>query len=62
VRIDSKVLVDNLADALNTIDLAVASALEVKKPLGSTGIEELPELLDFLQRLMGTSFLDNDDG
>jgi len=28
VRIDSKVLVDNLADALNTIDLAVASALE----------------------------------
>jgi len=30
VRIDSKVLVDNLADALNTIDLAVASALEVK--------------------------------
>lgn len=58
VRIDSKVLLDNLADALNTIDLAVASALEVKKPLGSSGIEELPELLDFLQRLMGASFLD----
>jgi hypothetical protein len=58
VRIDSKVLLDNLADALNTIDLAVASAGEVKKPLGSSGIEELPELLDFLQRLWGASFLE----
>lgn len=58
VRVDSKVLLDNIADALNTIDLAVASAAEVKKPLDSSGIEQLPELLNFLQRLWGASFLE----
>ena len=58
VQVDSKVLLDNLSEALSTIDLAVASAEEVKKPLDSTGIEELPELLNLLQRLMGASFLE----
>ncbi len=61
-RVDSKVLLDNLADALNTIDRAVVQAEEVKRPLGSTsGIEEMPELLDFLQMLIGTSSLENPD-
>lgn len=59
VQIDSKVFLDNLGDALNTIDLAVASAQEVKKTLDSSGIEELPELVNLLQRLMGASFLEN---
>jgi hypothetical protein len=60
VRVDSKVLLDNLADALNTIDRAVAQAEEVQKPLGSSsGIEEMPELLNFLQMLMGASSLEN---
>ena len=58
VQVDSKVLLDNLSEALSTIDLAVASAEEVKKPLDSSGIEELPELLNLLQRLMGASFLE----
>lgn len=59
VQVDSKVLLDNLADALSTIDLAVASAEEVKKPIAdANGIEELPELLNLLQRLMGASVLD----
>ena len=58
VQVDSKVLLDNLADALNTIDLAITSAEEAKRPLSSSGIEELPELLNFLQRLMGASFLE----
>jgi hypothetical protein len=58
VQIDSQVLLDNLADALNTIDLAVASTEQVKKPLDATGIEELPELLNVVQRLMGASFLE----
>jgi hypothetical protein len=57
VQVDSQVLLDNLADALNTIDLAVTSAGETKKPLDSSGIEELPELLNLVQRLMGASFL-----
>ncbi len=57
LRVDSKMLLDNLADALNTIDLAVARAEEVK-PLDSSGIEELPELLNLTQRLMGASFLE----
>jgi hypothetical protein len=57
VQIDSKVLLDNLGDALNTIDLAVASTEQVKKPLDASGIEELPELLNLIQRLMGASFL-----
>ena len=60
--VDSKILLDNLADALNTIDRAVVQADEVKKPLGSnSGIEEMPELLDFLQMLIGTSALENPD-
>lgn len=58
VQVDSKVLLDNLSEALSTIDLAVASAEEVKKPLDASGIEELPELLNLLQRLMGASFLE----
>jgi len=60
VRVNSKVLLDNIADALNTIDRAVAQAEEVKKPLDSTsGIEEMPELLNFLQTLMGVSSFEN---
>lgn len=58
VQVDSQVLLDNLADALNTIDLAVTSAEPVKKPLDGSGIEELPELLNVVQRLMGASFLE----
>ncbi|BAY94437.1 MULTISPECIES: hypothetical protein [unclassified Tolypothrix] len=58
LRVDSKILLDNLADALNTIDLAVARFAEGNKSTGETGIEELPELLGFLQKLMGASFLD----
>jgi hypothetical protein len=59
VQVDSNVLLDNLGDALNTIDIAVASAEQVKKPLDSSGIEESPELLNVLQRLMGASVLEN---
>lgn len=58
VQIDSKVLLDNLADALDNIDRAVASTEPVKKSLDSSGIEELPELLNLVQRLMGASFLE----
>ncbi len=57
VPVDSKVLLDNIAEALDTIDLAVASAGE-GKTIDSSGIEELPELLNFLQRLMGASVLE----
>ena len=59
VQIDSTVLLNNLAEALNTIDLAVASVEEVNKPLASSGLEDLTEILDILQRLMGASFLQN---
>jgi hypothetical protein len=59
VQVDSNVLLDNLADALNTIDLAVASAEAGKKALDASGIEELPELLNLVQRLMGASVLEN---
>ncbi|MBE9005598.1 hypothetical protein IQ259_11215 [Fortiea sp. LEGE XX443] len=58
LRVDSKVLLDNLADALNTIDIAVARFEEVNKLEDDRSLEELPELLNFLQRLMGASFLD----
>jgi hypothetical protein len=58
VQVDSKFLLDNLADALNTIDRAVALA-EIQKPLNASGIEEMPEMLDFLQKLWGASFLGN---
>lgn len=57
LRVDSKVLLDNLADALNTIDLAVAIKEENKNE-DDRGIQELPELLNFIQRLMGASKLD----
>jgi len=57
LQIDINVLLDNIADALNTIDLAVASASTVKKSLDGSGIEESPELLNLLQRQMGASFL-----
>jgi hypothetical protein len=58
LRVDSKVLLDNLADALNTIDLAVARVKEENKNEDDRGIQELPELLNFIQRLMGASKLD----
>lgn len=59
VRVDSQVLLDHLADALSTIDIAVARVEDGKKQLvGSSGIEEQPELLALMQRLMGASFLE----
>ncbi|WP_315790887.1 hypothetical protein [Fischerella sp. JS2] len=58
LKFDSKILLDNLGDALNTIDLAVARVEEGNKPFDDRAIEELPELLNFLQRLIGASFLD----
>jgi hypothetical protein len=58
VQIDSNVLLNNLADALSTIDHAVASTEPLKKPLDASGIEELPELLNVVQRLMGASVLE----
>lgn len=58
LKVDSKVFLDCLGDALNTIDLAVARVEEGNKHEGDLAIEELPELLNFLQRLMGASKLD----
>lgn len=58
LKVDSKILLDNLGDALNTIDLAVARVEEGNKPFDDRATEELPELLNFLQRLIGASFLD----
>ncbi len=58
LKIDSKILLDNLGDALNTIDLAVARVEQGNQSLDDRAIEELPELLNFLQRLIGASFLD----
>ena len=58
LRVDSKIFLDHLGDALNTIDLAVARVEEWNKHEGDLAIEELPELLNFLQRLMGASKLD----
>ncbi|MBD2345247.1 hypothetical protein [Anabaena subtropica] len=57
LKIDSTILLDNLADALNTIDLVVARFAESDKYKDERNMEELPELLNFLQRLMGASFL-----
>lgn len=57
VQVDSQVLLDKLAEALNTIDLAVTRT-EEKKSLDSSGIEEVPELLNILQRLVGASLLE----
>ena len=59
VPLDRKVFLDNLADALSSIDLAVAQAAEVKNTLGSSGIEEVPEILNFLQQLWGASLIEN---
>ena len=58
LRVNSNILLDNLADALNTIDLAVARFAEGNQSADDRTIEELPELLNFLQRLMGASFLE----
>ncbi|NEP08948.1 MAG: hypothetical protein F6K14_01585 [Symploca sp. SIO2C1] len=58
VQVDSQVLLDKLAEALNTIDLAVTIREESPKSLESSGIEELPELLNILQRLVGASLLE----
>ncbi len=58
LRIDSQVLLDNIAEALNTIDLAVAQAQDGKKTVEENAIEEQPELLNLLQRLIGASFLE----
>ena len=57
LQIDSKELLDHVADALNLIDLAVARAGN-EQTLGEQGVEDLPELLNFLQRLIGLSFLE----
>ncbi|PSB45075.1 hypothetical protein C7B80_18245 [Cyanosarcina cf. burmensis CCALA 770] len=57
VQVDKSALLNSLGDALNTIDLAVAAS-ENNKTIDASGIEELPELLNFLQRLSGASFLD----
>ena len=58
VHVDSKFLLDNLAEALSTIDREVAQAEKVQT-LGASGIEEMPEILDFLQKLWGASFFEN---
>ncbi|MEH1841778.1 MAG: hypothetical protein V7L20_24280 [Nostoc sp.] len=58
LQVNSQVFLDHLGDALNTIDLAVARLEEGNKHEGDLAIEELPELLNFLQRLMGASKLD----
>lgn len=58
LRIDSKVLLDNLADALAIIDNAVARLEEGNKPVSNNGIEQLPELLNLIQRLWGASLLE----
>ncbi len=57
-RVDSKFL-DNIADALSTIDRAVAQAEEVTLDVSTGGIGEIPELLNFLQMLIGTSSFEN---
>jgi hypothetical protein len=57
LEVESKIILENLSDALHTIDLAVARLEEWNKPQDDRTLEELPELLNFLQRLMGTSFL-----
>jgi hypothetical protein len=58
LRIDSKVLLDNLADAIAIIDNAVARLEEGNKPVSNNGIEQLPELLNLIQRLWGASLLE----
>ncbi|BAB72669.1 hypothetical protein ACN23B_03550 [Anabaena sp. FACHB-709] len=55
--VESTILLAQLADALNTIDLVVARFAESDKAKDERNMEELPELLNFLQRLMGASSL-----
>jgi hypothetical protein len=57
IKVDSNILLDNLADALNTIDLVVTRFAESDKYQDERNMEELPELLNFLQRLLGASSL-----
>lgn len=59
VRVDSNVLLDNLSEALSTIDIAVSQVEEVNTPLASSGLEDLTEILDLLQRLIGASLINN---
>ncbi|MBV8882581.1 MAG: hypothetical protein JO235_01080 [Chroococcidiopsidaceae cyanobacterium CP_BM_RX_35] len=58
LQVDSKLLLDDLAEAFDRIDRVVAQT-EGVQTLGSSGIEEVPELLDFLQKLWSASFLQN---
>lgn len=58
LQVDSNALLDNLAEALSTIDIAVAQTENVKKTLNPSGIEDQSELLNLLQRLMGASLLE----
>lgn len=59
LQVDSQILLDNLENALSTIDNAVASYEEVNYSLASSGLEDLTEILDILQRLWGASSLEN---
>lgn len=59
IQVDSKFFLDNLADILSTIDRAVAQVSVTNQPVGTGGIQEMPEMLDFLQKLWGASFLGN---
>ena len=59
LQIDSKILLDNLENALSTIDNAVASYEQVNYSHSSSSLEDLTEILDILQRLLGASSLDN---
>lgn len=58
LRVEGKILLDNLGDALHTIDLAVARVETWNHLNENRTLEDLPELLNFLQKLIGTSFLD----
>jgi hypothetical protein len=58
VRVDSKALLDHLADALGIIDRAVAEATGREQPNSPAQLEDLSELLDFLQDLLGDSILE----
>lgn len=57
LKVESNILLDNLADALNTIDLVVERFAESDKYQDERNMEELPELLNFLQRLLGAASL-----
>ncbi|WP_414752849.1 hypothetical protein [Anabaena sp. CCY 9910] len=57
LKVDSTILLAQLSDALNTIDLVVARFADSDKAKDERNMEELPELLNFLQRLMGASSL-----